>query len=478
MWLAAAVLRGGAGGLPPAGTKPLYAFGGIIGLLVAFAIVLDTQVGLIAFLALAILLPFGVIPLPLGPVKLTFIDATLTLLLLVWLLRLLAKPGERLRTSRLDGFILAFVGLAAVSFTSGTSTAISPESARLFLKIINSILLFFTVLNCVRTLRHLREITAAFTVAGTLSAIIGIVLYVIPHETAVRLLSALRPLNYPSGWEVLRFIAGTDTLRATSTSIDPNVLGSTLMLCLAVTATQLLTPRPALPRWALAPMAGVMSLCLLLTLSRSSWVGLAAALLFISLMKYRRLWLVFALVGAALYIGLLPQADQYLGHLYSGVQCQAQAAAMRLGEYKDAVRLITRYPFFGVGFGEAPSIDLYVGVSSIYLLIAENMGLIGLTMFLLIMGVHFIHNLTSLRRIRDAALQDYLLGFLAALFAAMVAGLFDQHFFNLRFPHTVALFWSLVGLTMVASRLGTEHPSTELVPSHPPDQEVANAHRD
>src|SRR3972149_5417142 len=98
--LAAAVVLGGAGGILAAGTKPLFVFGAIIGLLVALAIVLDTQVGLIAFLALALLLPFGVIPLPLGPVKLTFIDATLTLLLLVWLLRLLAKPGERLRTSR------------------------------------------------------------------------------------------------------------------------------------------------------------------------------------------------------------------------------------------------------------------------------------------------------------------------------------------------------------------------------------------
>ena len=43
--------------------------------------------------------------------------------------------------------------------------------------------------------------------------------------------------------------------------------------------------------------------------------------------------------------------------------------------------LIARYPIFGVGFTGVPDIDLYLGVSMLYLIIAENMGLVGLASF-------------------------------------------------------------------------------------------------
>ena len=40
------------------------------------------------------------------------------------------------------------------------------------------------------------------------------------------------------------------------------------------------------------------------------------------------------------------------------------SAQMRLGEYRDALRLIAAYPWFGVGFGAAPEIELYIAASS------------------------------------------------------------------------------------------------------------------
>ena len=46
-----------------------------------------------------------------------------------------------------------------------------------------------------------------------------------------------------------------------------------------------------------------------------------------------------------------------------------------------------------------------------------------------------------------------LLGLTAAISGALVAGLLDHYFFNLAFPHSVALFWLYVGLATVAVRL-------------------------
>ena len=70
---------------------------------------------------------------------------------------------------------------------------------------------------------------------------------------------------------------------------------------------------------------------------------------------------------------------------------------MRFGEYKDALILIARYPFFGVGFTGVPDIDIYLGVSMLYLIIAENMGLIGLAIFVAILVGFFIMMANSLQ---------------------------------------------------------------------------------
>ena len=71
---------------------------------------------------------------------------------------------------------------------------------------------------------------------------------------------------------------------------------------------------------------------------------------------------------------------------------------MRFGEYKDALILIERYPLFGVGFTGTPDMDIYLGVSMLYLIIAENMGVIGLAIFLAVMVGFFVMALRAWRR--------------------------------------------------------------------------------
>ena len=137
------------------------------------------------------------------------------------------------------------------------------------------------------------------------------------------------------------------------------------------------------------------------------------------------------------------------------------ATQMRLGEYKDALTLISRYPVFGVGFGGSPDVDTYLGVSNVYLLMAEEMGLVGVTAFLVAMGTFFYQVTRAWFECvaRDAFLAPILLGVAGALLGALIGGMTDHYFFNLAFPHSVALFWLYVGLGMVGVRLRT--PSTD-----------------
>ena len=125
---------------------------------------------------------------------------------------------------------------------------------------------------------------------------------------------------------------------------------------------------------------------------------------------------------------------------------------------RDALRLISQYPVFGVGFGSAPSLDLYVGSSSIYLLMASQTGLVGTSIFLVAMVVLLRQSHDVLVRRPGGPVEPVLRGATAGLLGALAAGLFDHYFFNLQFPHAIALFWLFCGM-VAASAAVLEQPA-------------------
>ena len=183
---------------------------------------------------------------------------------------------------------------------------------------------------------------------------------------------------------------------------------------------------------------------------RSSWVGLFVAFLFMGVWRYRR-FLVVGLILLVLFVQL-PVSHRFTRQLISGLEAKDKAAAMRLGEASDALRLISTYPAFGVGFGGSPDLNLYVGVSNIYLLMAEEVGLGGLAVFLAIIAIYFFWLLRSLSHIHDPPSRDLAFGLVAASVAAFSAGMLDRYFFS--FQSDIALIWWLLGMGVAAVRIG------------------------
>jgi polysaccharide biosynthesis protein PslJ len=423
---------------------------------VALAVALGTfrepRFGLIAFVGFATILPFAVVPLRVL-FALTFVDIALSATLVAWSFRTLHRR-ESLTSTVVGPLVLGFLGVTIVSFVLGTGLADTDgETIRLFFKLGNSILLFFTATQLLRTVSDVEGLTRALILGAAIAASLALALHALPSETRVTLLSSLGMLGYPTGPAVLRPIAETTTLRATGTAIDPNVLGGTLMLgvCLVV-AQGFATPR-VLPRSFLLGSAVVILLALGFTYSRGAWVGTVAALVFLAVAQHRRLWM--AIAGLAGLLVAAPPGQTVIGRLASGFAGQDPAATMRLAEYQNAIAIMQRYPVFGIGFGPAPTIDLTVGVSSLYLTVGEQMGLVGLGVFLAIVGTVLIRSL-RMRTVPRSRLAGILPAYQAAMVAALVAGLFDHYFFNLRFPHMVGLFWLLLATLVVTTRLADE----------------------
>ncbi|HSJ52620.1 MAG TPA: O-antigen ligase family protein, partial [Anaerolineae bacterium] len=369
--------------------SPIFATAGILALAGGLLVLRDTQWGFVGLVLLVCLLPFGALPFSIGFTP-TFLDLILVALYFVWVMRIArGKAGPFVGTAL--GFpILVFLTLACASFVAGLAHSyLSAYVLRHFAEILLSVSLFFVVVNCVRKESQLVNLVRAIALAGFGAAAIGIVLYFLPSEWSIRLLSALGRVGYPTGSGVLRYVEDNPdlALRAISTSTDPNVLGGLLILITVLTTALLFARRPLLPRRLLAVMAGVDALCLYLTYSRGSMAGLAAGLGLLALMRYRKL--LVAMIAGGLLLLLLPQTQEYVQHFVEGIQLQDLATLMRLGEYKDALALIVRHPWIGVGFVNPPEGSLYIGVSNVYLLIAEEMGLIGLGAYFLILGIFF-----------------------------------------------------------------------------------------
>lgn len=442
------------GGLILAFGGPLLAIAVLVAGVAAFIVLRDIEWGFWGIIAVICLLPFATLPVKIG-ITPTFLDVALGSVVGIWLLTIVTGQKRTITLSPLTLPLVLFIIVAVFAFIFGLANGpLTPALLRKFAELIMSIGFVLIVVDYCADWSRLERLVKVILLAGLAAALIGIVLWLLPDETANTLLNTLQRLGYPGGW-VIRYIEENPALseRAIATSVDPNVLGGLLLMLGALAAPQLVTPKPLFPRWQTLIIVGSLFLCLVLTFSRGAMLGLAVGLGFVAVLRYRRLIPYFMVVG--LLMALMPISQGYISRFLAGFMNQDLATQMRWGEYKDALILIQRYPVFGVGFAGTPDIDIYLGVANVYFTIAQVMGLVGLTFFFGVIGTLFGTAFFKRRGFRQSPRQDAVwLGLHAALVGILVAGVFDHYFFNLEFQHAITVFWLFVGLAMSATQLG------------------------
>ncbi|MCO6449146.1 MAG: O-antigen ligase family protein [Caldilineales bacterium] len=412
--------------------------------------------GLVGIIAISTLLPFATLPFKIGFTP-SFLDLAIFATFMVWIMAYALRSETRLETSSIGLVIALFLVIAAFTFAMGLQYARpTSNNLRQFMEMVISITLFFVVINVARQRDRLFLLARVLMLGGAAAATIGILFYIIPQSATVWALDRLARFGYPGGFGALRFINDDPegVMRAIGTSIDPNVFGGLLILIGLITLPQLFTEKPLFARRWVALMLGLELACLFLTMSRGSMIGFAFGAVVIGLLRYRKL-LALGLVAGILFL-VLPVTQEYVQYMLVGLAGQDRSTQMRFGEYKDALNLIARYPVFGVGFTGVPEIDLYIGVSSLYLLMAENMGLIGLGVFLLAMAFFLNALFQGLRSQPDEQIAALLIGILGAIIGLLAAGVFDHYLFNLTYPHMTSLLWITVGIGMAAVGLARE----------------------
>ncbi len=434
---------------------PIAAVALILGLVAAFVVLQNLELGFWGVIAVITLLPFATVPVDIGLTP-TFLDMALGATVGVWALRIVTGRQRTMITAPITLPLVVFILVAIFAFIFGMANGpLTSNLLRHFAELLLSLGFVLVVIDYCAQWEQLERLVKVILLTGAGAAVIGIGLWLMPDFTANDALNALQRVGYPGGF-VIRYIEENPELseRAIGTSVDPNALGGLLLMIGALAGPQVVAKRPIFSRWIILSIVGLIFLGIVLTFSRGAMLGLVAGLGYIAVLRYRRLIPYLAVAG--LLFLLLPFTQEYVGRFLEGFQGADLATQMRFGEYTDAFSLISRYPLFGVGFAGSPDIDLYLGVASVYLTIGQQMGFLGLLSFAAIIVVLFGYAFFNRHHFKgNEQIDPIWLGLHAAVVGGLVAGIFDHYLFNIDFHHAVTVFWFLVGLAVASTRLGS-----------------------
>lgn len=433
---------------------PLITLVGIIGALAALYILTDVRIALYGAITSMILLPFGTFPVDIGLTP-TLLDLALAAFVLVYLLLWVTRQRRNIMLAPPHIAVLVYALWLVFGFFMGLRYGSpSPTILRQFAETLLSISMAFILVDLLRDEGALRRLVLLVLALVGVQSVIAIGLWIAPDPLAERLLVALGRIGYPTSG-VIRYIEANPVLgeRAIGTWVDPNSLGGFLAVGAAMITPQLFAKRPVMRyRWLTLLVLGSVTLALLLTSSRASFLAYASALVVITFLKYRRFIPLLGIVG--LLFVLLPQTQNYIDRIFQAFRGEDLATQMRIGEWTDSLNLISRYPVFGIGFTGTPTNDVYTDVANMYLIMANQIGITGVILFLFAMGSVFWYGWRAWQYSHDDEDYDAIhLGYHVALSTALVNAIADLYFFRLDFQASITLFWMVVALCIASSRL-------------------------
>ncbi len=424
--------------------------------LLGFLLVLawrSPDAGLAGILAVSFLLPFAVVPLDFG-LKPTFLNLAVLVVYGRWLMHWIRGSQLQPLPPYTTGLVLIFGLLVGAASVWGLNFARpSLFEWRKIGEYLLNLGLFVLVLQLIHRPSQIRFVVLTLIGCGTAGALLGLLFYFLPQETAQDGLGALAAFDYPAGETALRYIHDDPrgTLRAIGTAVDPNLLGALSVLAACCLLPFVFGSRTIGLR--LSSGVGLLVLCaaIYLTYSRNALLAFCGMAAFLAAVRYRAL-IPPGLAGALLLL-LLPQTQAYVQRLAAGFLRQDQATLMRLVEYRNAAHIVGTYPWTGLGFFGTPSLEFAAGASSMVpLTVATTMGLPAMLLFLWLWGRPLWQFGQRHRPLRDPALEPYVLGLVAAVLALGLTGLFDHFYVNLLYPHMSALYWILLATCTQALR--------------------------
>jgi len=436
-----------------------YIFGVVLVVPFAFAFVGDVRKFMFAVFLFLVpislnIAPFHLDPTTPPPVQHGGAQATLQIwvsqlplmvLLFLWLVDIALKK-KKIQFTPIDILVLMFIGWSTVSLFQSSRLELSGS------QLLRMIMFYFVYLYIVNNLGHTQKLVFATKVLligflfQSLFAIAQYWLHLPFHmsEGSMVFTGALR-----SEFEV------GEVYRVQGTLGWPNTFGLYIAMMLPLSLSVFLTR--ALARGKIAFISFCFGfVALLVTFSRGAWIGAFFGALLVAYLLHRRGLIRVKVAPIALVAFVLVFFSTLMvgDEVYRRVtRTPAATSTIRIKLMKVAWEMIKAHPVTGVGlntFTEVMRDYDKTGVSSYFpepvhnyfLLIAAETGVVGLVLFVAIVGLSTI-SAASCFRCSSTIAPALTIGAVGSLFAAMGANMVDT---TLSFYTTGLLFWVLLGL--------------------------------
>jgi O-antigen ligase len=349
---------------------------------------------------------------------------------LAWLLKThLTKSWKELRGTWVGIAILCFCLACVLSII----TSVDFGSSLKVLKKLLQFIIFFWVANAVRDEKQRDLLVGLVIVAGVIMALNGLSPYI----------------GFGNNL--------SDAGRMMGTTSTPATFSGVLMLVGVLALGRLLFHKPK-ENWVLGSV-GVISLCLLMSLTRQVWVGSFIGTIFLLFFWNKKYLLIFPL----LLIGILLLAPEKItARIHSFTNMKDSSFQARVFLWKGGWSIFKDHPVTGCGFQCVDSIHSqypdpsgwvahYRGMHSNIFQLLVDTGIVGLGFWVYIWTAYFIEIYKRLRVSTEEMgnATSILMGSSAAVLAFLVGGIFETNIYD---SEVAMLLYFLMGLSLAKTK--------------------------
>ncbi len=295
---------------------------------------------------------------------------------------------------------------------------------------------FFVVVQLLKSEKGARRLILLLVYIGAGIAIYGIYQYFAGVET-------------PTGW--IDQAENSVGARIYSIVVSPNVLGSLMVLLIPLSVSFIYSEKELLKKLFFCACTIIMFVCLIFTSSRSALIGLFIAAFIFILLKDRRLIIPLILACAAAYF-FIPQVHSRISYMLSSDYLTSSAKGGRLFRWPMGIELLKQNLFTGVGLGRFGGAVASINkipdnfyMDNYYLKTAVEMGIVGISAFLVLLYNVLIWSIRAIKRIKDNRMSTLVIGAVAGMSGVLVTNFFENIF---EVPMMVTYFWIIAAVVM------------------------------
>lgn len=341
---------------------------------------------------------------------------------------------------RLPGFLTtplyAFIALGVAMIGADlTNFGVTTEGFR---AIFQYMIALYIGLHLFRTQAEANDALTLFAATAGIVAVYGLLQPLLGIET---------PMSWVDASEGQR-------IRIFSIVQSPNVLGSYMVLALPLTICLTVFAPSWARRIAFALCATALFAALVLTFSRGAQLAFFLSLILVGVLRDRRL-LLAGLAIAVLVAVLVPSVTERFLHIFTPEYLEKSANDGRIARWLGAFDMMRLEPLFGLGpghYGGAVGNRHFgtIYVDSYYFKTLAEMGLVGLGLWLWLLGALFFALHQTWRALAKGEARWLSISLFAGLLGMAlhngVENIFEVPFLN-------AYFWFLSGLTLALPHL-------------------------